>query len=60
MSDLYKFTAGIVILLFLSGCAQLPSVGACRVAKYERVGDIWRAELSECRVIQSGPNLPGM
>jgi len=37
----------------LSGCSSIPSVQACRVAKYERVGDTWNAELRDCRVMQA-------
>jgi hypothetical protein len=44
----------VVMVLALSGCAGLPSVGACRVAEYKRVGDMWSARLEDCRVIQSG------
>ena len=44
----------VVLCLSLAGCAVLPSVGACRIAEYKRVGDLWSAHLDDCRVIQSG------
>jgi hypothetical protein len=48
-----------VLAVALSGCAGLPSVGACRTAEYKRVGDLWSARLDDCRVIQSG-GVPGL
>jgi hypothetical protein len=49
----------VVLVISLAGCAGLPSVGACRVAEYKRVGDLWSASLEDCRVIQSG-GIPGL
>jgi hypothetical protein len=44
----------IILLLSISGCAGLPSVGACRVAEYKRLDGIWSMKFEDCRVIQSG------
>lgn len=47
------FSVVVIIAFALSGCAQLPSVQSCRIAKYERQGDVWSAELRDCRVMQA-------
>jgi hypothetical protein len=44
----------VLLAVSLAGCAGLPSVGACRITEYKRVGDLWSARLDDCRVIQSG------
>jgi len=43
----------LTALAMLGGCSTLPSVQSCRVAKYERQGDVWSAELRDCRVMQA-------
>lgn len=47
------FSVVVIIAFALSGCAQLPSVQACKIFKYERDGQEWSLEAKECRVMQA-------